>query len=304
MKNNEQENQHISLSVSDIEHFCTVTKALASPIRVGIVSLLKKKPMNVNELADALGLPVSTTALNVRQLEDAGVIRTEIQPGIRGAMKLCFHRLDSVSLCLVPDDADQGAAVVLSLPLGSYAQASGIAGNCGLASKQTFIGEKNTLRSFYLPERAKAQVVFLDSGALEYRFSLGSVDPSSLQWLEISMELASNASAEDGSFSLMLNDRFLGRHHMTDGFCNRRGRLNPMWWSDTAAQFGAIRRWRIDSQGTSMDGVIVSSTTLSDLALAECDYLTLRIEAQRAGLYLFGEEFGDYAQDIVVQAGC
>ena len=87
------ESKHISFSLSQIERLCQVAKALSSPLRVKMIGLLASRSMNVNELAEALSMPVSTAALNVRQLEEAGLISTEIQPGIRGAMKLCSHRL-------------------------------------------------------------------------------------------------------------------------------------------------------------------------------------------------------------------
>ena len=81
------ENKHISLSLSEPDRLCPVAKALSSPVRARMLSLLCTRSMNVNELAEALSLPVSTAALNVRQLEEANLIACEIQPGIRGAKK-------------------------------------------------------------------------------------------------------------------------------------------------------------------------------------------------------------------------
>ena len=116
------ESKHISFSLSQIERLCQVAKALSSPLRVKMIGLLASRSMNVNELAEALSMPVSTAALNVRQLEEAGLISTEIQPGIRGAMKLCSRRIDSVSLHLVPETQDgpdpQAAAGQLCLRAG------------------------------------------------------------------------------------------------------------------------------------------------------------------------------------------
>ena len=63
------ETRHISLSLSEIDRLCPVAKALSSPMRVRMIALLGVRPMNVNELAEALSLPVSTAALNVRQLD-------------------------------------------------------------------------------------------------------------------------------------------------------------------------------------------------------------------------------------------
>ena len=65
------EGKHISLSLDQIERLCPVAKALSSPMRARMIALLDARSMNVNELAEALSLPVSTAALNVRQLEAA-----------------------------------------------------------------------------------------------------------------------------------------------------------------------------------------------------------------------------------------
>ena len=107
------ESKHISFSLGQIERLCQVAKALSSPQRVKMIGLLASRSMNVNELADALGMPVSTAALNVRQLEEAGLISSEIQPGIRGAMKLCSRRIDSVSMHLVPETQEGVSALTL-----------------------------------------------------------------------------------------------------------------------------------------------------------------------------------------------
>ena len=77
--------KHISFSLSQIERLCQVAKALSSPLRVKMIGLLASRSMNVNELAEALSMPVSA-ALNVRQLEEARLISTEIQPGIHEAV--------------------------------------------------------------------------------------------------------------------------------------------------------------------------------------------------------------------------
>ena len=129
------ESRHVSLSLSDLDRLCPIAKALSSPMRVRMIALLSTRSMNVNELAEALELPVSTAALNVRQLEEVGLIHAEIQPGIRGAMKLCSHRIDSVSMRLVPDMQDGVNALTLSLPIGSYSCAEGIRPECGLVSE-------------------------------------------------------------------------------------------------------------------------------------------------------------------------
>ena len=241
------ESKHISFSLGQIERLCQVAKALSSPQRVKMIGLLASRSMNVNELADALGMPVSTAALNVRQLEEAGLISSEIQPGIRGAMKLCSRRIDSVSMHLVPETQEGVSALTLKLPLGSYASARDIRPECGLVSEHAWIGESNAPRAFYHPDRLSAQLLWFESGEVEYRFSLGEIDPVQVEWLEISMELSSNAPMYRENFKsdiyVGLGETELGVWTSPGDYGARRGRFNPSWWSDTSSQYGLLKTW-------------------------------------------------------------
>ena len=257
-------------------------------------------------------MPVSTAALNVRQLEEAGLISTEIQPGIRGAMKLCSRRIDSVSLHLVPETQDGVSALTLKLPLGSYACAREIRPECGLVSEHAWIGESNAPRTFYHPDRFAAQLMWFESGEVEYRFSLGEIDPRQVESLEISMEISSNAPMYREDFKsdiyVGLGARELGVWTSPGDYGARRGRFNPSWWSDTSSQYGLLKTWRIDSLGCTLDGEPLSSVTVADLQLDALEYIPLRIgihadAAHVGGINLFGEKFGDFAQGIVVRVG-
>lgn len=306
------ESRHIDLSLSDLERLCPVAKALSSPQRAKMIALLGTRPMNVNELADALSMPVSTAALNVRQLEDAGLISTEIQPGIRGAMKLCSRRIDSLSMLLTPEVMDGMNAFTFKMPIGSYSSADGIIPECGIVSDHAWIGENNMPRAFYHPDRFQAQMLWFRCGELEYRFSLGEIDPLQIAWLEISMEISSNAPMYRSEFK---SDIFLSVNGVTVGtwtspgdYGGRRGRLNPSWWSDTSSQFGLLKTWRTDASRSLLDGEPLSGVCLADLRLPEKDYISLRIGVREnsthvGGLNLFGEKFGDFAQGIVMRIG-
>jgi len=308
----EDESRHIDLSLSEPERLCPVAKALSSPMRVRMIALLGMQPMNVNELAEALSLPVSTAALNVRQLEEAGLITTQIQPGIRGAMKLCSRRIDSVSMRLTSEMLDGMNALTLHLPIGSYSAASGVTPECGIVSDHAWIGEINMPRAFYHPDRFQAQMLWFRSGELEYRFSLGEIDAAQVAWIEFSMEISSNAPMYRSDFKsdifVSVNGVKLGTWVSPGDYGGRRGKLNPSWWSDTSSQFGLLKTWRVDAAHCLLDGEEVSGVTLSDLYLPTQDYISLRIgvnadSAHVGGLNLFGEKFGDYAQGIVMRVG-
>jgi predicted transcriptional regulator len=257
-------------------------------------------------------MPVSTAALNVRQLEEAGLITTQIQPGIRGAMKLCSRRVDSVSMRLTPETFDGMSALTLHLPIGSYSSADAISPDCGIVSDHAWIGETNTPRAFYHPDRFQAQMLWFCSGELEYRFSLGEIDPAQVAWLEFSMEISSNAPMYRKDFKsdihVSVNGVTLGTWTSPGDYGGRRGRLNPSWWSDISSQFGLLKTWRVDTAKSSLDGEALSSVRLADLNLAAQDYISLRVGVRAdsehvGGLNLFGEKFGDFAQGVIMRVG-
>lgn len=63
-------------------------KALASVPRVKMISLLREKTLNINEISAALGLPQSTVATHISILEDAGIIITESIKAIKNYVVL------------------------------------------------------------------------------------------------------------------------------------------------------------------------------------------------------------------------
>ena len=66
--------KEIELSYSDKNEMLSVIKALANEARINILELLDDGCLNVNEIAEKLDMPVSTTALNIKILEEAGLV--------------------------------------------------------------------------------------------------------------------------------------------------------------------------------------------------------------------------------------
>ena len=60
-----------------MREFIKVMKALSDPTRVKILKLLENKRFCVCELQAALGVAQSTTSKHLRQLEDAGLVRSQ-----------------------------------------------------------------------------------------------------------------------------------------------------------------------------------------------------------------------------------
>ena len=55
------------------EHIVAIGKALSSPVRIDIMNLIKTKPLSLQEISRLLQIPLSSTAMHIRCLEDAGL---------------------------------------------------------------------------------------------------------------------------------------------------------------------------------------------------------------------------------------
>ena len=72
--------KHADLTISKPDALYRIAHALASPVRIRIMQELGIHTLSVGELAQALDIPMSTAALSVKILEEAGIITTETQP--------------------------------------------------------------------------------------------------------------------------------------------------------------------------------------------------------------------------------
>lgn len=306
------ESKYINLSIDQPDALYTVAKALASPIRLRMIRLLATRSMHVNELAERLDLPVSTAALNIRMLEEAGIISCELQPGVRGTMKLCHPRLDSIGIRLMPEPEHRDAVLSLSLPIGCYSLAEEIAPTCGLAGQHAGIGEDDNPRSFYCSDRFDAQLLWFRHGYVTYQFAVLTMRDIHVEWLELSFEACSEAPLYrdpwKSDIEVAINGHSLGVWTSPCDCGGRRGLLTPAWWGDTSTQYGMLKTWRVDHQGTSLDAMPLSRVTVADLQLQDMPYIAVRIGVSRnaehvGGLNLFGKGFGDFAQDVALRIG-
>ena len=304
--------KNVSLSLDEPDETAAFCHALSSPARVGIMRLLAEKSMSVGEIAEAMNLPMSSAALAVNVLEKAGLIMSKNQPGTRGTLKLCSRKLDQIQILLVPLKEDPSQSIAFSMPVGGYSSAEGICPTCGLASAKNLIGMMDMPSAFYLPGRFAAQLIWLQQGFLEYRFSTDIVDRSSIDWLEISFEACSEAPMYrdpwKSDIAVEVNGKRLGIWTCPCDCGGRRGILTPEWWSDTSTQFGFLKTWRVDRTGVYLDTQKIGDLCLGELGLTETDCITVRIGVPEnaeyvGGLNLFGEQFGDYPQSLVLRVG-
>ena len=80
--------QSIKLNLDECEQLSSIGRALSAKTRIEILRLLCNKDMNINEIAECLSIPQSSAAAHIKVLEETNLIKTTLQPGIRGSMKL------------------------------------------------------------------------------------------------------------------------------------------------------------------------------------------------------------------------
>ncbi|MPN14263.1 hypothetical protein SDC9_161589 [bioreactor metagenome] len=257
-------------------------------------------------------MPVSSVALAIRTLEEAGLIFTESMPGIRGTLKLSTRKIDSLSMDFMPFEEHTGSLLTLRMPVGCFSRAGQIKPTCGMVSAANIIGEYDNPRTFYHNDRFSAQLLWFRQGFLEYMFGILNIDEIEIDWLELSFEACSEAPIYrdpwKSDIGVSINGKMLGIWTSPCDCGEHRGRLNPAWWTDLATQHGFLKIWRVDHHGSYLDSQIVSNTTLNDLQLCASDAITVRIEVPAnaenvGGINLFGDQFGDFSQDIILRVG-
>lgn len=291
------------------EHTVLVLKALASDVRLRILDLLQDGAYNVSEIGKALSMPLSTATLHIGVLENAGLIVSELQPAERGLQKLCNRQYDTFLVQLARAEEAPRPVVDLSMPVGAFVACTPTA-PCGLASASGLIGFVDDPGSFFDPERIKAQVLWFDQGYVEYRFPNRLPPNVALEQVELSMELCSetaqNSRGWPSDITLWINDVDVGTW-TTHAACGaQRGRHTPPWWLAQRAQHGMLKTWQVRRDGSYIDGLRLSDTSLNDLNIAQGSSISVRIGIREAarnagGVHIFGRQFGNHAQDVLLR---
>ena len=286
-----------------------VLKALNSPNRIRILLFLADKIASVNEVAVALNLPMSTTALHMEMLEAATLVHSELEPASRGLRKVCTRMYDQILLDLPVTEKPYDQSIELSMPIGAYLDCQ-VVPTCGLLSQNEPIGLLDDPASFYEPAHMDTQLLWFTQGYVEYRFPNWLPSGTVPTALELSMEICSEAPLYNlewpSDITVWINSTEIGTWTCPADFGGERGRLTPEWWTPRNTQYGLLKLWSINEREAKIDGIRISGVTVAQLKLKELPFVSVRIgikpDAQHVGgLNLFGRHFGNYPQDIVLR---
>lgn len=297
---------HLDLRGGVSDQQIRVLKALASRRRLRILELLRDNLYNVTEIAEALEMPASTATLHITQMEEAGVVLTELQPGVRGLQKVCARAYDQVVIHLPHGEPSREQTIDLTMPVGGFVDCE-VTPTCGLVGREGIIGLFDDPRSFYEAARLEAQLIWFHHGYVEYRFPNRALDGGKLEALLFSLELCSEAPLHHDEWpsdiTLWINGVEVGTWTSPADFGGQRGQLTPQWWEEWNSQYGQLKTWQVRQEGSYIDGRRLSATTLSDLNLEGKAFIAVRIGVRKdaanvGGINIFGRHFGNYPQDI------
>ena len=144
---------------------------------------------------------------------------------------------------------------------------------------------------------------------MEYRYPNrlpGHAEPT---FLIFSLELCSEAPLHNPNWpsdiTLWINGVEVGTWTCPGDFGGQPGKYTPDWWTTRNTQYGLLKFWRVGYEGSDVDGMRVSDTSINDLNLKASSFISVRIgvkpDARYAGgINIFGSHFGNYPQDLVL----
>ncbi|WFR55269.1 ArsR family transcriptional regulator [Anaerocolumna sp. AGMB13025] len=297
-------NKTLQLDLDNKEQLALLARALSAEIRIDILRLLCRGELNINEISERLKLPQSSAAAHVKALEEAGLIKTSLKPAVRGSMKVCSRQLEGFLVDLSTKQEEESE--IINMPIGNFVDYY-VEPTCGIVSEKGPIDEEDEPKCFYNPDRTKAKLLWFGKGYVEYRFPNNVLTERKEQRMELSMELCSEDHEYNFDFpsdiTVWINGVEAGTWNCPGDFGGRRGKLNPEWWPDKNTQYGELKTWILTEQGTYLDDNRISSLSIGDYRLSENAYISVRIGMKEdakhiGGVNLFGDCFGDYAQNI------
>lgn len=287
-------------------------KALASEPRLEILSLLKKQPLNINEIADQLEFPQSTVATHISILEESGLIETKSIKARKGTQKVCYPAFQDGLLIKFPEEQTEVENYVeIEMPLGIFTDCH-VTAPCGLCTSEKIIGQLDVPDSFLSPDRMKAGLLWCNNGYVEYKFPNNTMyEDRKLTKLEVSAELSSETPGTNpewpSDITIWINHIEVGTWTSPGDYGDRRGKLTPKWWKLEGSQYGLLEKFSVTKDGSFVDGERLSDITLQDLKLEEHHSVRVRLGVKEnaehmGGMNIFGRGFGDHDQGIILRA--
>ena len=297
------------LDKADTTDICKLGKALSSKHRIKILNALSKRPMNLLEISEILKMPVSSVSFNIDILEEAQLVVVEYKPATKGHMKLCSLNKTATHIIMEKPKEDVNNDIVVEMPVGYYTAAD-IEDGCLVGNKGFIYREKDCPHSIFTPKRIDGQLFSFKKGWVAYDFPNLIKKGEDKYKITFSMELCSEApfyrNDWPSDITIWINDVEIATYTSPGDFGGNRGVLTPLFWKTNSTQYGILKSFSIDSKGCYVDNILVNDQfNINDLNIFDSSTIRLKIGFKKdaihlGGVNLFGKNFGNYAQDIVM----
>ncbi|CAH1207240.1 hypothetical protein PAECIP111892_02831 [Paenibacillus auburnensis] len=294
--------------IKDLMSGIEIFKALSSEIRIQILELLAtNQALNLNEIAKKLNLSNGAITMHIKKLEESGLIEINTSVGKHGIQKVCYLNKDKLMVDLRSKDVDNLYEV--EIQVGHYSNYQAVP-TCGLATKDSIIGDFDEPRYFADPQRIDSEIIWMAEGFLEYRIPNYLKANQTFREIQFSMEIGSEAPGFSDNYPsdlyFYVNGIEIGYWTSPGDFGDQRGTFNPDWWPPHLNQYGMLKLIRINNEGSFIDGCRISDITLDDIKLDYKSELTFRIAVtdkpvNKRGLTIYGKHFGNYSQDLLAR---
>lgn len=305
--------KNVTLSVDDDNCHALIAefgRAVSVPERLAVLKCILLASKSVPDIAAELNLPASSVARHIDILDKAGLIYTSLQPGPKGHTKYCSQAVLSVTLSLEADDSrKEDAGYEVEMPLGMFSHCH-IKAPCGMTGAEGKIADFDNPKIFFSPVRTKAECIWFDCGFISYNFPADFSDKQRFSEISFTFEICSETLYHNNNWpsdiTVRVNDVEVTTFTSPGDFGGRRGKYTPSYWPVTSTQFGLLKNITVGSDGVFVDNSFVSDKVhFADLKIYDGSAIKLDIgikddATHRGGINLFGKNFGDFPQSIVM----
>ena len=298
----------------DFEKISSIGYALSSVDRVRILNALTRQPKNISTLSAELQIPITTLTRYLHDMEEANLLQVNYQPSFKGKMKyfsLTFNSRNLSAKAAVEKETPSRKYVV-EMPVGMFSSCD-IEGPCGMNTSYMPLEWISTPESFWHPQRMDAELLWFYLGKIGYDFPLPNLNNQMGEKIEsvtFSLEVSSEATNYNNDWpsdiSVWINDKRILTFVSPADFGGTRGKYTPIYWPINNSQYGLLKQIKISNEGVFLDNILIKNNIcLDDLHLENLKSLRFSIGVQKdavhkGGINLFGKNFGDYNQAIVM----
>lgn len=308
------EGKSLSFNIADDgehERISKVCHALSVPDRLTILKFLIQKPKNLSDLSKDTLIPISSVSRHIDALCEAGLVTVNYQPGLKGQTKFCSVTALGIDLSLTPrKSTGKKKEYVCEMPVGLYSECS-VNAPCGMTGETKNIVEFDNPDAFFAPERAKAECLWFDTGFVTYSFPAQFAHNNPVSELSFSLEICSETNYYNDQWpsdvTVSVNGVEVAIITTPGDFGGRRGRYTPKHWPVGSTQYGVLKTVTINEEGVFVDDSrIQTAVTISSLGIKKSNSIRFTLQVKkdaryRGGINVFGKNFGDYPQAIVMK---